>query len=348
MPFKIEKEKNVEKPERKIIGPVIKVIGVGGAGCNAINHMADAGLKNVDLIAVNTDAQVLEVSKAYITVQIGQKITRGLGAGGNPQVGEAAANEDKKNFEELLDGTDMLFITAGFGGGTGTGAAPVIAEVAKSLGILTVGVVTLPFFFEGSPRLRVAEEGIKRMMNKVDTLIKIDNNKLDPSARIVEAFATADEVLYQAVKAISDLIMKRGYINLDFADVESVMRNAGTAMFGIGVGKGEKRVYEATRKALDNKLLAHPIENAKSIIMNISGPRTATLAEAQEAAMIAKQYCSEDADLKFGLVIDDELPDDELRVTIVATRFDEETGLIKSNEDIPAIMRLGLDFNERV
>lgn len=352
MPFMIEKEAR-QVPTERIPGvPILKVIGVGGAGCNAINRMAEAGIKGVTLISVNTDAQVLEVSKADIVVQIGEKLTKGLGAGGNSKVGEEAALEDRKKLEDILHGTDMLFITAGFGGGTGTGAAPVIAEIAKTLGILTVAIVTMPFYFEGTPRLNTANEGIRKMTGKVDTLIKISNNKLleelSPSTTIVDAFSTADEILHQGVKGISDLIMKRGYINLDFADIESVMRNAGNAMLGIGIGKGEKRVYDATRKALDNKFLDYPIENAKSLILNISAPRNSTLQEMQEAAMIVKQTCSEDADMKFGMVIDDELSDDEMRVTVIATKFDIEDSFEKQAEDIPALYKFGLEYKGNI
>ncbi|HOK34044.1 MAG TPA: cell division protein FtsZ [Fervidobacterium sp.] len=352
MPFMIEKESKQVSSERIPGVPILKVIGVGGAGCNAINRMAEVGIKGVTLISVNTDAQVLEVSKADIVVQIGEKLTKGLGAGGNAKVGEEAALEDRKKLEDILHGTDMLFITAGFGGGTGTGAAPVIAEIAKTLGILTVAIVTMPFFFEGTPRWNTAREGIAKMAGKVDTLIKISNNKLleelSPSTTIVDAFSTADEILHQGVKGISDLIMKRGYINLDFADIESVMRNAGNAMLGIGIGKGEKRVYDATRKALDNKFLDYPIENAKSLILNISAPRNSTLQEMQEAAMIVKQTCSEDADMKFGMVIDDELSDDEMRVTVIATKFDTEDNSEKQAEDIPAIYKFGLEYKGNV
>ncbi|MFN6991539.1 MAG: cell division protein FtsZ [Fervidobacterium sp.] len=352
MPFTIDKESKQQKQERIPGVPVFKVIGVGGAGCNAINRMADMGLKNVTLIAVNTDAQVLEVSKADITLQIGEKLTKGLGAGGNPKVGEDAALEDKKKLEEVLHGTDMVFITAGFGGGTGTGAAPVIAEVAKSMGILTVAIVTMPFFFEGTPRWNVALEGLKRIEGKVDTLIKINNNKLleqlPLETTIVDAFATADEILHQGVRGISDLVLKRGYINLDFADVDSVMRNAGNAMLGIGIGKGQKRVHDATRRALDKKFLDYPIENARSIILNISAPRNATLQEMQEAATLVKQMCSDNADMKFGMVIDDELPDDEMRVTVIATRFDIEEKYVNMEEDIPAIYKLGLDYKGKI
>ncbi|MGB4262397.1 MAG: cell division protein FtsZ [Fervidobacterium sp.] len=352
MPFMIDKETK-QQPADRIPGvPILKVIGVGGAGCNAINRMAEMGIRGVTLISVNTDAQVLEISKADITVQIGEKLTKGLGAGGNPKIGEEAALEDRKKLEDILHGSDMLFITAGFGGGTGTGAAPVIAEIAKNLGILTVAIVTMPFFFEGTPRWNVALEGVKRISGKVDTLIKISNNKLleqlSPSTTIVDAFGTADEILHQGVRGISDLIMKRGYINLDFADVESVMRNAGNAMLGIGIGKGEKRVYDATRKALDSKFLDYPIENARSLILNISAPRNSTLQEMQEAAMIVKQTCSEDADMKFGMVIDDELSDDEMRVTVIATRFDVEEKFGKSEEDIPAIYKFGLEYKGNV
>ncbi|RDI92176.1 cell division protein FtsZ [Thermosipho africanus Ob7] len=342
MGFSVKREEVFSK-----IMPKIKVVGVGGAGCNAINRMIEFGIDDVSFVAVNTDAQVLEVSKADEIVQIGEKLTKGLGAGGNPKVGEEAALEDKKKLEEMLRGIDMLFIAAGFGGGTGTGAAPVIAEIAKSLGILTVAVVTTPFYFEGAPRWRAAMEGVKKIHKNVDTLIKISNNKLLEELSwdipFVEAFAKADETLYQGIKGISELITKRGIINLDFADIESVMRNAGAAMLGIGVAKGENRATVAARRALESKLVEHPIENATKLIMNITASTTFKLHEMQEAATIIRQTCSEDADLKLGIIVDSEIPEDELRVTLIATGLEREEDFLYSDDDIPAIFKFGLE-----
>lgn len=349
MPFELgksEKGKETEKISRKRI-PIIKVIGVGGAGNNAVNRMATMGLKNVQLIAVNTDVQVLEETEADLKIQIGERRTRGLGAGGNPKVGEEAALESLDKIEHVLKDTDMLFLTAGFGGGTGTGATPVIADVAKKMGILTVAVVTTPFYFEGKERWKTAMEGLRRLKPNVDTLIKVSNNKLleelPPDVTAVEAFAAADEMLLQGVKAISELITKRGYINLDFADVESVMRNAGVAMLGIGIGKGANRAAEAAKRAMTSKLMEQPVENARAIILNVAASKTVQLRELHLAASIVRQSCSEDADVKFGLIIDDELKEDEMKVTVIATGFDQEERILFPETDIPAIYRFGLE-----
>ncbi|ABR31124.1 cell division protein FtsZ [Thermosipho melanesiensis] len=343
MVFNVRKEDSFSKKM-----PIIKVVGVGGAGCNAVNRMVESGIDKVKFIAVNTDAQVLEVSKADEVVQIGEKLTKGLGAGGNPKVGEEAALEDRKKLEEILRGTDMLFITAGFGGGTGTGATPVIAEVAKGLGILTVAVVTTPFFFEGSPRWNAAMEGIKKLHKNVDTLIKISNNKLleefPADITFLDAFKKADETLYHGIKGISELITKRGVINLDFADIKSVMKDAGAAMLGIGVGKGKDKATIAARKALESKLVEHPIENANSIILNITAPSTFKLQEMQEAAVIIRQTCSEDADLKLGVNVDPALPEDELIVTLIATGLEREEDFLYAQDDIPALYKFGLEL----
>lgn len=349
MPFELSrqsKSQETEKPTRKRI-PIIKVVGVGGAGNNAVNRMAKMGLKNVTLIAVNTDVQVLEETDADLKMQIGERRTRGLGAGGNPKVGEEAAIESLDKIEQVLKDTDMLFLTAGFGGGTGTGATPVIAEVARKMGVLTVAVVTTPFYFEGKERWQTAMEGLKKLKPSVDTLIKVSNNKLleelPPDVTAVEAFAMADETLHQGVRGISELITKRGYINLDFADVESVMRNAGVAMLGIGIGKGTNRAAEAAKRAMTSKLMEQPVENAKAIILNVSAPKTVQLRELHLAASIVRQSCSEDADVKFGLIIDDELKEDEMKVTVIATGFDQEERILFPESDIPAIYRLGLE-----
>ncbi len=348
MPFELGKGKqqNGDRFTRKRI-PTIKVIGVGGAGNNAINRMVEMGIKDVTFIAVNTDVQVLEESKADITIQIGEKRTRGLGAGGNPKVGEEAALESSQKLEEILQDTDMLFITAGFGGGTGTGATPVIAEIARKLGILTVAIITTPFYFEGPERWKFAVEGLKKLRKVVDTLIRISNNKLleelPSDVTVVNAFLKADETLHQGVKGISELITKRGYINLDFADVESVMRNAGAAMLGVGMGKGANRAVEAARRAMESKLMDKPVENARAIILNVSAPPTIQLKEMHMAAAIIRQSCSEDADVKFGLIIDNELAEDEMRVTLIATNFEDQESLLFPESEIPAIYRLGME-----
>ncbi len=348
MPFELGKGKQQDGDRftRKRI-PTIKVIGVGGAGNNAINRMVEMGIRDVTFIAVNTDVQVLEESKANVTIQIGEKRTRGLGAGGNPKVGEEAAIESSQKIEEVLQDTDMLFITAGFGGGTGTGATPVIAEIAKKMGILTVAIITTPFYFEGPERWKAAVEGLKKLRKVVDTLIRISNNKLleelPSDVTVVNAFLKADETLHQGVKGISELITKRGYINLDFADVESVMRGAGAAMLGVGVGKGANRAVEAARRAMESKLMDKPVENARAIILNVSAPPSIQLKEMHMAAALIRQNCSEDADVKFGLIIDNELLDDEIRVTLIATNFEDEENLLFPESEIPAIYRLGME-----
>lgn len=343
-------EMSYEGKETDVRLPAIKVIGVGGAGGNAVNRMISEGIHGVTFIAANTDVQVLESNKAEIKIQLGNHLTRGLGAGGNPEIGEKAAEESIEAIRKVLEDTDLLFITAGMGGGTGTGAAPIVASVAKEMGILTVAVVTTPFFFEGNTRLRVASEGLKKLSKSVDTLIRISNNKLlqelPPDTSIVDAFAKADETLHHGIKGISELITKRGYINLDFADVESVLRDAGTAMLGIGIGKGERRAEEAAKAALESRLLERPIDNAMGIILNVSA-KNITLREMNIAAAIVRQNCSEDADVKLGLIVDQEMPDDELHVTLIAAGLEMEEGeLFGEASDIPAIYRFGLDTHE--
>ena len=350
MGFDLDINREVEQNKRKIPSkriPTIKVMGVGGAGNNAINRMVEMGIHGVTFVAVNTDLQVLEANQAEIKIQIGENLTKGLGAGGDPAIGEQAAYESEDKIREILEDTDMLFITAGFGGGTGTGASPVIAEIAKEMEILTVAIVTTPFYFEGNRRWKVAIEGLRKLKDKVDTLIKISNNKLleelQPDVTVVDAFLKADETLHQGVKGISELITKRGYINLDFADIESVMRNAGAAMLGIGVGRGDERAVQAARKAMESRLIEHPIENARSIILNISAPPNVQLKEMHAAAMIIRQNSNEDADVKFGLIIDKEIPEDEMRIILIATSFDEEEKFLFPESDIPAVYRFGLE-----
>ncbi|HOI34111.1 MAG TPA: cell division protein FtsZ [Mesotoga infera] len=339
-----------KKSKTEIRLPSIKVIGVGGAGGNAVNRMISEGIHGVTFIAANTDIQVLESNKAELKIQLGTELTRGLGAGGNPNVGERAAEESVDEIGTFLEDTDLLFITAGMGGGTGTGAAPIVASIAREMGILTVAVVTTPFFFEGNTRLRTGHEGLRKLKNSVDTLIRISNNKLlqelPPNTSIVDAFAKADETLHHGIKGISELITKRGYINLDFADVESVLRNAGTAMLGIGVGSGERRAEEAARRALESRLLEKPIDNATGIILNVSA-KNITLREMNIAAAIVRQNCSEDADVKLGLIVDPEMSNDELNITLIAAGLELDEGeLMGDASDIPAIYRFGLDINE--
>src|SRR5271167_614606 len=292
---------------------VIKVVGVGGAGVNAINRMIDAGLQGVEFVAVNTDAQALLMSEADIKLDIGRTMTRGLGAGSDPLVGRAAAEEHLEEIEEVLKGADMVFITAGKGGGTGTGAAPVIAEVAKILGALTIGVVTRPFAFEGARRSVQAEAGIQRLKEKVDTLIIIPNERLlslaDAKTTMVDAFKLADEVLLQGVQGITDLINVPGLINTDFADVKMVMSNAGSAIMGIGVASGEGRALNAARHAITSPLLEASIEGARGVLLNIAGGNNLKLLEVNEAAQAIHGVAHPDANIIFGSVIDDALGD---------------------------------------
>lgn len=306
---------------------VIKVIGVGGGGNNAVNRMIEAGVQGVEFIAVNTDAQALNLSKAEIRLQIGGKLTRGLGAGANPEVGKKAAEESKEQIEEALRGADMVFVTAGMGGGTGTGAAPVIAAIAKELGALTVGVVTRPFTFEGRKRSTQAIGGIGQMKESVDTLIVIPNDRLleivDKNTPMLEAFREADNVLRQGVQGISDLIAVPGLINLDFADVKTIMSNKGSALMGIGVSSGENRASEAAKKAVSSPLLEVSVDGAKGVLMNITGGSNLSLYEVQEAADIVASASDEDVNMIFGSVINDNLKD-EIIVTVIATGFNEE------------------------
>jgi cell division protein FtsZ len=304
---------------------VIKVVGIGGGGVNAVNRMIEAGLQGAEFVAVNTDAQALLLSEADIKLDIGRSLTRGLGAGSDPEIGRQAAEEHLEEIEEVLKGADMVFITAGKGGGTGTGAAPIIAEVAKSLGALTIGVVTRPFAFEGRRRSNQADQGIQRLKEKVDTLIVIPNERLlaisDERTSIVDAFKMADEVLLQGVQGITDLINIPGIINTDFADVKMVMSNAGSAIMGIGTGTGEGRAVNAARHAITSPLLEASIEGARGILLNIAGGRDLTLFEVNEAAAIIHDVAHPDANIIFGNVIDDSLGD-LVRVTVIAAGFD--------------------------
>lgn len=303
----------------------IKVIGIGGGGNNAINRMIDAGLKGVEFISVNTDAQALYLSKADKKIQIGEKLTKGLGAGANPEIGKKAAEESKDIVEEALGGADMIFITAGMGGGTGTGAAPVIAEISKNLGILTVGVVTKPFSFEGKKRMANAELGISDIKNNVDTLITIPNDRLlsiaEKKTSMIDAFKMADDILRQGVQGISDLIAVPGLINLDFADVRTIMLSTGLAHMGIGKGSGESRAIEAAKQAISSPLLETSIDGAKGVLLNITGGANLGLLEVNEAAELISSVADPEANIIFGAVIDEKLQD-EIRITVIATGFE--------------------------
>ena len=306
----------------------IKVIGVGGGGNNAVNRMVDNQIKGVQFLAVNTENQVLELSKADVTIQIGEKVTKGLGAGANPQIGEEAAQESREEIIKALEGADMVFVTAGMGGGTGTGAAPIVAECAKEVGALTVGVVTKPFAFEGKRRRAQAEKGIEFLTQKVDTIIVIPNDKLlqvvDKKCSVSDAFSKADEVLRQGIKGISDLIQIPGLINLDFADVKTIMTEQGEALMGIGIATGENRAADAAKMAINSPLLETSIDGAKGILLNISGSANLSLFEINEAAEIISDAADPDANIIFGSVIDESLGD-SVQVTVVATGFNSST-----------------------
>ncbi len=319
----------------------IKVIGVGGGGCNAVNRMIESGVKGVEFIVANTDLQVLNVSKAEKKLQIGQDITNGLGAGANPEVGREAAVESKNEIVEALKGADMVFVTCGMGGGTGTGAAPVIAEIAQNLGALTVGIVTKPFRFEGKRRMEQAVLGIDELKKHVDTLIVIPNDKLrdiiDKSTPMVDAFKEVDNVLHRGVQSISDLIAVSGLVNLDFADVKAVMEKRGNALIGIGLGVGENRAIEAAKQAVSSPLLETSISGATDAIINVTGGNSLTLFEAEDAAEIVRQSANTDINIIFGAVINENL-NDEVIVTVIATGFEDETQSYSDtneNRDMP-------------
>jgi cell division protein FtsZ len=308
---------------------VIKVVGVGGGGVNAVNRMIEAGVRGVEFIALNTDAQALLMSDADVKLDIGREVTRGLGAGANPEVGRTAADAHRAELEDVLKGADMVFITAGEGGGTGTGGAPVVAEVARSLGALTVGVVTRPFGFEGRRRAVHAEQGIQSLREAVDTLIVIPNDRLldvgDPKAPMTETFRLADDVLMNGVKGITDLITTPGLINVDFADVKTVMSDAGTAVMGIGRGNGDERAAQAAQRAISSPLLETSMEGARGVLLSVAGPSSMTLHEATKAAQTVAAHADEDAEIIFGAIIDDNLGE-EMRVTVIAAGFDRKRG----------------------
>ncbi len=305
---------------------VIKVVGIGGGGVNAVNRMIEAGLRGVEFIAVNTDAQTLLMSDAEVKLDIGRETTRGLGAGSDPEVGRQAAEEHRDEIEEILKGSDMVFITAGEGGGTGTGGAPILAEIARSLGALTIGVVTRPFGFEGRRRATQADLGITELKKAVDTLIVVPNDRLlqvsDPHTPMIDAFRMADQVLYQGVDGITSLITTPGLINLDFADVKAVMTGAGSALMGIGHGTGEDRAEEAAKAAISSPLLESSIEGARGVLLSIAGPTDLALHEVNRAADAITRVAHPDANIIFGAVVDDALGE-EVRVTVIAAGFDK-------------------------
>ncbi len=337
----------------------IKVVGVGGGGSNAVNRMIAAGLSGVEFVAINTDAQALAASDANVKIQVGEKLTRGLGAGSDPAIGEQAAQESHEVLRRALDGADMVFITAGMGGGTGTGGAPVVAGIAKELGSLTVGVVTKPFAFEGHRRMTQALAGVDNLKSTVDALIVIPNDRLlqvsEKKTSILDAFRLADDVLRHGVQGISDLITVPGLINVDFADVRAIMNDAGSALMGIGVASGENRAQEAARAAIESPLLETSIEGAKGVLMNITGNSTLGLFEVNEAAEIIAQAADPDANIIFGAMIDESVKD-EIRITVIATGFEprarqQKVGLeaVEISDfapggedlDIPAFLRRG-------
>lgn len=313
--------------ENEFAGARIKVIGVGGGGGNAVNRMITEKVQGVDFIVANTDLQALNASKASTKIQLGPKLTKGLGAGSNPEVGEKAAQESEEQIQKALEGADMVFITAGMGGGTGTGAAPVIAKIAKDSGALTVGVVTRPFSFEGPRRAKFATEGLDSLKSNVDTLIIVANNRLlemiDKKTPMMEAFKEADNVLRQGVQGISDLIVTPGYINLDFADIKTLMSNQGAALMGVGNSTGENRTTEATKKAISSPLLEVSISGAQHVLMDVTGGKDLSMYEAQEASDVIRQAAGTDVDISFGMSLNEKMGD-EVRVTVIATGIDKK------------------------
>ena len=318
----------------------IKVVGIGGGGCNALDRMIEAGLQGVDFLALNTDFQALTRSKAPHKVQLGQKLTKGLGAGSQPETGRRAAEESRTDIQELLAGADMVFVTCGMGGGTGTGGAPVVANVAREIGALTVGIVTRPFKFEGKRRYTVAAEGIKALRDQVDTLIVIPNDRLldlvSETTSLQESFQHADDVLHQAVTGISELILKPGLINLDFADVKMVMENSGTALIGLGEASGDNRAVQAVENAILSPLLENSIDGACGVLINFIGGRDLTLQEVNQAAEMIANRVDEDAQIIFGATVDDEKRD-RMRVMILATGFSQDVALMQTPNNKPKI-----------
>ncbi|MFC1513995.1 cell division protein FtsZ [candidate division KSB1 bacterium] len=328
-------------------GAIMKVVGVGGAGGNAVNGMIQKNLRGVDFVAVNTDSQALDSNRADIKAQIGRSITKGLGAGANPEIGRKAIEEDRDSIAEILTDTDMVFVTAGMGGGTGTGAAPVVAEIAKDMGALTVGIITRPFQFEGKVRTQRADEGIEELKDKVDTLIIIPNQRLlsivSKETTLSSAFALADDILYQATKGISDLITVPGLVNLDFADVRTIMMNMGDALMGTGFAAGDNKAIEAATQAISSPLLEEvSIEGAEGVLVNICGGREMTLFEVNDATSVIFDSAGKNANIIFGAVIDEELKD-EMRVTVIATGFNTEKKIQKAEQK--NVEKLVIDSN---
>jgi cell division protein FtsZ len=313
----------------------IRVVGVGGGGCNAINRMIEYGVKGIDFIAANTDLQALNASPAEFKLQLGKETTKGQGAGANPEIGRAAAEESREEIKKALDGADMVFVTCGLGGGTGTGAAPIIAEIAKEVGALTVAIVTKPFKFEGKRRMDQAIIGLDELKQHVDTIIVIPNDNLrsviDKTTVFTDAFKSVDNVLHRGVQSISDLIAVTGLINLDFADVKSVMENRGSALIGIGLGTGENRAVEAARQAVSSPLLEESIDGATDAIINVTGGNSLTLIEAEDAVEVVRQAAQTDINIIFGAVINEDL-NDEVIVTVIATGFDDDKATL---DDVP-------------
>lgn len=316
----------------------IKVIGVGGSGCNAVSRMVSSKIKGVDFIGVNTDAQALHYCKAPEKILVGKNVTHGLGAGMNVELGRKAIEESRGEIEEVLKGADMVFVTCGLGGGTGTSGIPVVAEMARNLGALTIGVVTKPFSFEGEKRKALAEEGLAELKDKVDSLIVIPNDKIitliDDKTTLLSAFAIVDKVLADAVQAISDLIVKPGIINLDFADIRTVMKDSGFALMGIGVAKGENRAIEAAKMAISSPLLDVSIDGAKGLLFNISGSEDLTMKEVEEAAKIITKSVDPEAKVIFGTVLDESLRKDEIKITVIATNFNQTPSIIVNNNEL--------------
>jgi cell division protein FtsZ len=337
--------------------PLIRVVGVGGAGVNAVNRMVEAGVAGVEFVAVNTDMQSLQQSDADVTIHIGEGLTRGLGAGANPELGRAAAMEDYDRIKHLLKGSDMVFVAAGAGGGTGTGAAPIVARIAHEIGALTVGIITKPFGFEGTRRASVADVGIDALGAEVDTLIVVPNNKLlsvlDQRTSMVEAFGVADDVLRQGVQGVSDLVTLPGIINLDFADVRTIMSDAGPALLGIGMGAGENRAVEAAAQAVSSPLLETSMEGARSILLSITGGRDLSLWEVNEAAKAVQEAAHPDANIIFGAMLDEKL-EDEVWITVVATGYGEkrppreERSPFREPIGEPRVRRVGSERSSRV
>jgi cell division protein FtsZ len=319
----------------------IKVVGVGGGGCNAVDRMIDEGLQGVDFIAINTDAQALTLSKANTRVRIGDKLTRGLGSGGDPEMGRKAAEESAEDIYNVLNGADMVFVTAGIGGGTGTGASPVISQVSREIGALTIGVVTRPFTFEGARRLKSAEIGISNLKEQADTLIVIPNDRLlqivDKRASLQDAFGVADDVLRQGIQGISELITVPGLINLDFADVRTIMSEGGAALMAVGRSAGDERAREAAEQAISSELLDITIDGARGILFNVTGGPNLTLFEVNQAAAIIKETAHPDVNLIFGAVINPEMGE-ELQVTVIATGF-ERSGMPRNIMERPRVRR---------